>query len=84
MDTHGAQGAETAAARALGLAALPTFAALPPALTLRIFLAVPIDTRLRCREVSRAWRDALSGERALWTHLDLSATSGVPQSVALL
>ena len=67
-----------AEASALGLAALPLpFAALPPALTLRIFLAVPVTWRLRCREVSRAWRDALSGERALWTHLDLSEAGGV-------
>ena len=90
MDTRDARAScataeARAPARALGLAALPTFAALPPALTLRIFLAVPVDTRLRCREVSRAWRDALSAEHALWTHLDLSATSGVAHfSVALL
>ena len=86
MDTRGARARRVAAeARALGLAALPTFAALPPAQTLRIFLMLPVDSRLRCLEVSRAWRDALSGERALWTHLDLSAASGVARfSVALL
>ena len=78
MDTSSAPSLGAAGeAPALGLAALPTFAALPPALTLKIFLAVPVDSRMRCREVSRAWRDALSAERALWTHLDLSATSGV-------
>ena len=79
METRGARArraAAEAAVRTLGLALMPTFAALPPAVTLRISLAVPVDTRLRCREVSRAWRDALSAERALWTHLDLWETSG--------
>ena len=86
METRGARARRaTVEARALGLAALPTFAALPPAVVLQIFLALPVDSRLRCLEVSRTWRDALSGERALWTHIDLSATSGAARfSLALL
>lgn len=47
-----------------------------------IFEAVPADTRLRCREVSRAWRDWLSTETALWRHLDLSNTSGITAHVS--
>ena len=46
-----------------------------------IFEAVPADTRLRCREVSRAWRDHLS-DAALWRHLDLSNSSGVAAHVS--
>ena len=51
-------------------AAVTTFASLPPVLARRIFALVPVDSRLRCAEVSPAWRDALA-ERALWTRLDL-------------
>jgi hypothetical protein len=61
------------------------FAALPPALALRVFAAVPADTRLRCAEVCTGWC-ALLAERSLWTRLDLSDTSGVThwKSPALL
>jgi hypothetical protein len=52
------------------------FAALPPALALQIFAALPVDTRLRCAEVCTAWCAAVA-ERSLWTRLDLSETSGV-------
>ena len=43
---------------------------LPHAVVLRIFAFVPLPTRLRGREVCRAWRAALE-ERSLWTRLDL-------------
>jgi hypothetical protein len=56
------------------------FAALPPALALKIFAALPVDTRLRCAEVCKAWCAAVA-ERSLWTRLDLSHTSGVKHRV---
>jgi hypothetical protein len=56
------------------------FAALPPALALQIFAALPADTRLRCAEVCKAWCAAVA-ERSLWTRLDLSHTSGVTHEV---
>jgi hypothetical protein len=71
-----------AAAPLDGAAAAPVvddffpFGALPRALALKIFAALPADTRLRCAEVCREWR-AMVAERSLWTRLDLSATSGV-------
>jgi hypothetical protein len=54
------------------LAADPAMALwpLPHAVVLRIFAFVPVHTRLRGREVCRAWRAALA-ERSLWTRLDL-------------
>jgi hypothetical protein len=52
------------------------FAALPLPLLLKIFAALPVDTRLRCAEVCKTWRSALA-ERSLWIRLDLSDTSGV-------
>ena len=54
--------------------------ALPHALTLRIWGALPPDARLRCREVCLAWRDALAEPRA-WAELDLTAASGVAAAV---
>ena len=50
--------------------------ALPHALALRVWGAVPCDARLRCREVARAWRDALA-EPSLWLELDLTPSSGL-------
>jgi hypothetical protein len=52
---------------------LGAFAALPQALSLRIFARVPVDTRLRCIELSRGFR-ALLAERSLWTRLQLPAS----------
>jgi len=49
---------------------------LPPALLVGILAFVPVDTRLRCREVARAWRDALANRRA-WARIDLSEAAGV-------
>jgi hypothetical protein len=42
---------------------------------------VPVDTRLRCCEVSAGWNDFLASELSLWTALDLSDTSGVTHKV---
>ena len=50
--------------------------ALPLPLSRRIWSSLPCDVRLRCREVARAWRDALAEPR-LWTELDLTMTSGI-------
>lgn len=52
-----------------------SLAALPLVLLRAILLCVPVDTRLRCREVCCGWRDALS-EPALWAAVDLSAQPG--------
>jgi hypothetical protein len=48
---------------------------LPLALALAVFALLPVDARLRCREVCRGWRAVLL-ERSLWTRLDLSEASG--------
>ena len=50
--------------------------ALPRPLVVVVFLLVPVDTRLRCVEVSRAWR-ALLADATFWDVLILSVTSGV-------
>lgn len=47
-----------------------------------VFLRLPLDARMRCREVSPAWKAYLDGERALWQHLDLSDGSGVSSPVS--
>ena len=47
---------------------------LPQALAHRIWAFLPFDTRLRCREVCPAWRDALN-DAALWARLDFAETS---------
>jgi hypothetical protein len=57
------------------LAVEACFASLPLALLLVIFALLPLDQRMRCAEVCRAWRDALL-ERSLWLVLDLSEASG--------
>jgi hypothetical protein len=51
-------------------------APLPPALTTKIFLLLPVDERARCACVCRSWRAALD-DVSLWTRLDLSRSSGV-------
>ena len=48
---------------------------LPLAVLQRIFSDVPVDVRLRCIEVSRAWR-ALLADTSFWTRLDASISSG--------
>jgi hypothetical protein len=58
---------------------------LPLALVLHILSLLPVDARLRCREVCRGWRAVLL-ERSLWLRLDLSKASGLahPATDALL
>jgi hypothetical protein len=51
-----------------------TLSTLPQAVQLHIFSLMPVDTRLRCREVCRAWRATLE-ERSIWTRLDLRRES---------
>jgi hypothetical protein len=52
-----------------------TLAALPHALLLEVLSRLPVDCRLRCAAVCRAWRAALN-ERSLWLRLDLSSATG--------
>ena len=52
------------------MASLQTFDSLPPPVSRHIFSLVPVDSRLRCAEVCRAWRAALE-DRSLWTRLDM-------------
>ncbi len=59
-----------------GERALGAFAALPPVLTLAVLALLPVDARLRCREVCRDWCAALD-DISLWTRLDMSDGSGV-------
>jgi hypothetical protein len=63
-------------ALAVAVAEPLSVAALPLALLLEVLSRLPVDCRLRCAEVCRAWRAALN-ERSLWTRLDLTAASGV-------
>jgi hypothetical protein len=58
-----------------------TIAALPHALLARVLARVPVDTRLRCAEVSAGWCAFLASERSLWTALDFSPSSGVTRLV---
>jgi hypothetical protein len=50
------------------------FLSLPQCLVLEILARVPVDTRLRCSEVCRGWRDALADSR-LWTTLNLRSSA---------
>jgi len=54
-------------------AVVPCFEALPHAVQLKIFTLLPLDTRLRCVEVSRAWQRTLQ-DTAAWTHLVVPAS----------
>jgi len=49
----------------------------------QIFKALPVDTRLRCREVSRSWRAALA-DWSYWSTVDLGLGSGVKKPSAAL
>jgi hypothetical protein len=55
-------------------------ALLPRAIVLLAFAPLPVDLRARCACVCRGWHAALL-ERALWTRLDVSRTSGVTGAV---
>ena len=49
-----------------------------------VFLLLPVDTRLRCREVNRAWRGLLD-DTTFWARIDASVSSGLRRfSEALL
>ena len=62
----------------------PHVLALPRPLTLAIFALLPVDARLRCCAVNRAWR-ALLASPTFWACVDLSISSGcVRFSVPLL
>ena len=62
---------------------MPTFEALPHAVQLRIFALVPLDTRLRCVEVCRAWRSTLRDSEA-WARLVVPASSRPTRSDLML
>ena len=49
---------------------------LPRGFVRAVFHLLPTDQRLRCVEVSRAWR-ALLADTSLWTSLDVSSKSGL-------
>ena len=49
---------------------------LPHCFVRALLLLLPVDTRLRCSEVSRAWR-ALLADTTFWGRIDLGASSGV-------
>jgi hypothetical protein len=55
--------------------AVAGFASLPVAVVWKVFALLPVDARLRCAEVCRAWRHA-AAEPSLWRSLDLSPESG--------
>ena len=54
--------------------------ALPLPLARHVWGLLPVDVRMRCREVCPAWRDALAEPR-LWTELDVTSSSGVTARV---
>jgi hypothetical protein len=57
-----------------GAAAACTLASLPVLVALRILALLPLETRLLCRGVCRAWRTAASS-RELYTRVDLRAAA---------
>jgi hypothetical protein len=56
------------------------FLSLPHSLVVRVLAALPADARLRCAEVCRAWRAAVS-DRTLWLRVNLSPEGGVTHAV---
>jgi uncharacterized protein YjbI with pentapeptide repeats len=56
------------------------FALLPAPLVAIILARLPVDSRLRCAEVCRAWRAALTDER-LWAVLDFAGVSRVSDAL---
>jgi hypothetical protein len=59
------------------------FVVLPPPLACKILALLPLDTRLRCAEVSPRWRAAVA-ERSLWTRLDFRGVARENAHDALL
>jgi hypothetical protein len=57
------------------------FSSLPHTLVVRVLAALPADARLRCAEVCKAWRAAVS-DRSLWLRVDLLPASGVTRAVS--
>ena len=53
------------------------FESLPHGVQLRIFGLLPLDSRLRCTEVCRGWRDCLQDVEA-WKHIVVPADSAGP------
>ena len=49
---------------------------LPRCFVRAVFTLLPVDTRLRCSEVSRAWR-ALLDDTTLWACISLCTSSGM-------
>ena len=49
---------------------------LPRCFVRAVFLLLPVDTRLRCCEVSRAWR-ALLADTTFWARISLCTSSGI-------
>jgi hypothetical protein len=66
----------SARAAASAAATAAPLSPLPQSIVRAVFARVPVDTRLRCREVSHGWCNTLS-DAAFWTELDLSDASGV-------
>jgi hypothetical protein len=58
-----------------------TLASLPDAMLLEVLSRVPVDSRLCCAAVCRAWRAVLD-ERSVWLRLDLSASGVSPKREA--
>ena len=61
----------------------PVLSPLPRCFIRAVFLLLPVDRRLRCCEVNRAWR-ALLADTSFWTCLDLSSTNLARFSLPLL
>jgi hypothetical protein len=58
------------------------FALLPPNLLTECLRRLPVDPRMRCAEVCRAWHTALRPS-GLWSRLEFSPASGVTARVTL-
>ena len=71
-----AHGAPPAPAAALSCCVLQ----LPLPVLQAVFWLLPVDARLRCAEVCRAWRSALA-DRALWTALDFSGCAALTDAL---
>jgi hypothetical protein len=59
-----------------GSASAAALAPLPLPLVLHVFSLLPVACRLRCREVCRGWRAALTEHPSLWAALDLTRPGG--------
>ena len=79
---HQASAEHAVASARVGRAAVASFrvaldfSLLPLPVQHRIWLLLPVDTRLLCSGVCRAWRAGLA-DTSLWSHLDLSGLDDV-------